>query len=156
MVFMENFYEFFLLAHLFATFVLVGSMTHNLLCVIGYLRGRFGRQRLELLYAKVAFWTYIIVYVLGALIYPAFRVYIRGNYFDPHLPWATGLFEVKEHWGAVGLSLFFVYYSLRRNFQPDNEKEKLFLYVPLCFLLNLILWYKVIVGCYLSLLKGSW
>ena len=156
MVFMENFYEFFLLAHLFATFVLVGSMTHNLLCVIGYLRGRFRRQRLELLYAKVAFWTYIIVYVLGALIYPAFRVYIRGNYFDPQIPWATGLFEVKEHWGAVGLALFFVYYFLRRNFQPDNEKEKLFLYVPLCFLLNLILWYKVIVGCYLSLLKGSW
>lgn len=156
MVFLESFYEILLLAHLFATFILVGSMTHNLFSVIGYLRGRFGRKKLELLYVKVSFWTYLIVYVLGALIYPAFRVYIRGDYFDPQIPWATGLFEVKEHWGAIGLGLFFVYYFLRKNFQPDIEKEKLFFYVPLCFLLNIILWYKTVVGCYLSLLKGSW
>ena len=156
MVFLENFYEFLLLLHLFATFVLVGSMTHNLLIVLGYLRGKFGRQKLELLYVKVSFWTYIVVYVVGALSYPAFRVYIRGTFFDEQLPWATGLFEVKEHWGAVGLALFFVYYFLRKSFQPESEKEKLYLYVPLCLLLNIILWYKVIVGCYLSLLKGSW
>ena len=37
MVFLENFYGFLLLVHLFATFVLVGSMTHNRLCVIGYM-----------------------------------------------------------------------------------------------------------------------
>ncbi|MHC4571972.1 MAG: hypothetical protein ACYS0C_07850 [Planctomycetota bacterium] len=156
MVFLEAYYEILLLAHLFATFVLVGSMTHNLLRVVSYLRGKFGRQELEWLYVKVSLWAYIVVYVIGALIYPAFRVHIRGSYFDPQIPWATGLFEVKEHWSAVGLALFFVYYFLRKNFQPGNEKEKLFLYVPLCFLLNLILWYKVIVSCYLSLLKGTW
>ena len=155
MVFLENFYAILLLAHLFTTFVLVGSMTHNLLCVVGYLRGRFGRARLEWFYARVSFWTYVVTYVFGVLIYPAFRVYIRGD-FDAQIPWATGLFEVKEHWGAIGLGLFFVYYFLRKNFEPDKEKEKLFLYVPLCFLLNIILWYKVVVGCYLSLLKGSW
>lgn len=156
MVFLEDFYEILLIAHLFATFVLVGSMTHNLLIVFNYLRGKFSRQKLEWLYVKVSLWAYIVVYVIGALIYPAFRVYIRGSYFDPQIPWATGLFEVKEHWAAVGLALFFVYYFLRKNFQPENEKEKLFFYVPLCFLLNLILWYKVIVSCYLSLLKGTW
>jgi hypothetical protein len=156
MVFLEDFYEILLLAHLIVTFLLVGSMTHNLFCVIGYLRGRFVRQNLELRYTKVSFWAYIITYVSGVLIYPAFRVYIRGPYFDPQMPWATGLFEVKEHWGAIGLAFFCVYYFLRRSFEPGREKEKLFLYVPLCFVLNLILWYKVIVGCYLSLLKGAW
>lgn len=156
MVFLENYYEFLLLAHLFATFVLIGSMTHNLFCVVSYIRGKFGRIKLEWFYVKVSLWAYIAVYATGALIYPAYTVYIRHHYFDPQLPWATGLFEVKEHWGAIGLALFFVYYLLRRNFKPDSEKEKLFLYVPLCFLLNLILWYKVIIGCYLSLLKGTW
>jgi hypothetical protein len=156
MVFLEKFYGILLLAHLFATFVLVGSMTHNLLCVVSYIHGKFGRQKLEWLYVKVSLWAYVIVYVIGALIYPAYRIYIRHEYFDPQLPWATGLFEVKEHWGAVGLGLFFVYYFLRRSFQPAEEKEKLFLYVPLCFILNVILWYKVIIGCYLTLLKGSW
>jgi len=155
MVFLESFYSFLLLAHLFATFVLVGSMTHNLFRVVDYLWGRFNREKLELLYVKVSLWAYVIVYIIGALIYPAFRVRIRPD-FDRDLPWATGLFEVKEHWGAVGLALFFVYYFLRKSFQPNNEKEKLFFYVPLCFLLNIILWYKVIVSCYLTLLKGSW
>ena len=37
-----------------------------------------------------------------------------------------------------------------------EEKDKLWLYVPLCFLLNVIVWYKVVVGCYLTLLKGAW
>ena len=156
MVFLEGYYELLLLAHLFATFVLVGSMTHNLLIVVGYLRGRFGRQNLEQLYVKVSLWAYVIVYGIGALIYPAYRIYIRHHYFDPELPWATGLFEVKEHWGAVGLALLFVYYFLRRSFKPAEEKEKLFLYVALCFVLNVILWYKIVIGCYLTLLKGSW
>ncbi|MFQ6036615.1 MAG: hypothetical protein ACE5NM_12325 [Sedimentisphaerales bacterium] len=155
MVFLENFYSFLLLVHLFATFVLVGSMTHNLFCVIDYMRGKFNRKKLEQLYVTVSVWSYIIVYAVGVLIYPAFRVRIRPD-FDGDLPWATGLFEVKEHWSVVGLAMFFVYYFLRKSFQPDNEKEKLFLYVPFCFLLNIILWYKVIVSCYLTLLKGSW
>lgn len=156
MVFLEKYYEVLLLVHLFATFILIGSMTHNLLIVIGYVRGKFGRQKLEWLYVKVSLWTYTIVYVIGALIYPAYRVYLRHDYFDPQLPWATGLFEVKEHWGALGLAMFFVYYFLRKSFQPAEEKDKLFLYVPLCLLLNVILWYKIAVGCYLTLLKGSW
>jgi hypothetical protein len=156
MVFLEKYYEVLLLVHLFATFILIGSMTHNLLIVIGYVRGKFGRQKLEWLYVKVSLWTYTIVYVIGALIYPAYRVYLRHDYFDPQLPWATGLFEVKEHWGAVGLAMLFVYYFLRKSFQPAEEKDKLFLYVPLCLLLNVILWYKIAVGCYLTLLKGSW
>jgi len=156
MVFLENFYEFLLIVHLFATFVLVGAMTHNLLIVVKYLGGKFGRQKLEWLYVRVSLWAYVITYVVGALIYPAYRVYIRHHYFDPELPWATGLFEVKEHWGAVALAMLFVYYFLRKNFQPATERDKLFLYVPLCFLLNIVLWYKVVVGCYLTLLKGSW
>ncbi len=156
MVFLENYYEFLLLVHLFATFVLVGGMTHNLFIVVGYVRGKFGRQKLEWLYVRVSLWAYTIVYVIGVLIYPAYGARIRHTYLDPELPWATGLFEVKEHWGAVGLAMFFVYYFLRKSFQPAQEKDKLFLYVPLCLLLNVILWYKVIVGCYLALLKGTW
>ena len=155
MVFLEKFYEVLLLAHLFVTIVLVGSLTHNLLVVVNYVRGKFGRQKLELLYARVSLWSYVIVYVLGALIYPAFRVYIRAQYFDPELPWATGLFEVKEHWGAVGLALFFVYYLLRKKMQPEQERDKLLFYAALCVLLNVIVWYKVVIGCYLSLLKGT-
>ena len=154
-VFLESMYEVLLLGHLVVTFVLVGSLVHDLFCVVGFCRGRFGKSRIQKRYVKVGFWCYVIVYVLGALIYPAYRVYIRGGCFDQGLPWATGLFEVKEHWGALGLAFFVVYYLLRRSFEPDQEKDKLYFYVPLCVLLNVILWYKVVVGCYLAILKGT-
>ena len=156
MVFLEKFYGLLLVVHLLVTFVLVGSMTHNLFWVFGYIRGKFGRLKLQRRCAKVSLWAYIIVYVIGALIYPAYRVYIRHHYFDPQLPWATGLFEVKEHWAALGLALLVVYYLLGKRFDPAQEREKLFFFAPLCLLVNLIVWYKVIVGCYLTYLKGSW
>lgn len=155
MVFLERFFEALLLAHLFVTFVLVGSLTHNMLIVIKYVRGKFGRKQLERYYTGVAFWSYVIVYILGALIYPAYHVYIRGKYFDADVPWATGLFEIKEHWSALALAMFLVYYCLRKTFEPDDEKGKLWFYVPLCLILNVIVWYQTVVGCYLSLLKGS-
>ena len=86
MVFLEDFYSLLLLAHLFATFVLVGSMTHNLLIVVGYVRGRFGRQKLEWLYVRMSLWAYIVVYVLGVLIYPAYGAHIRYPYLGRSFP----------------------------------------------------------------------
>jgi len=153
--FLERFYIVLLLTHLIAAGVLAGAMIHNLLIVFKYLRGKFGRKKRELYFARVSLWSYVIVYLFGCLIYPAFRVYFRAAYFDVDLSWATGLFEVKEHWGSLGLAMFFVYYYLRKSFEPDAEKDKLWLYVPMCLILNVIVWYKIIVGCYLSLLKGS-
>lgn len=96
MVFLENFYEILLLVHLFATFVLVGSMTHNLLIVIGYVRGKFGRQKLEWLYVRVSLWAYTIVYVIGVLIYPAYGARIPHPYFDPKLPEPPGCLKSRN------------------------------------------------------------
>jgi len=154
-VFLENYYNLLILLHLLATFVLAGAMTHQLVIVLKYMQGRFGRKKLEYFYVKISLWAYVVVYVLGALAYPAFRINTRAELFDETLPWATGLFEVKEHWGALGLAFLAVCYVLRRTFEPDEEKHKLFFYVPLCIVLNVILWYKVVVGCYLALLKGA-
>lgn len=154
-IFLESLYTALLLAHLITAGVLAGSMLHNLTILYDYVRGKFGRKKRELYFLRISLWSYVIVYAFGCLIYPAFRVYCRGGYFDPHLPWATGLFEVKEHWGSLGLAMFFVCYYLRKSFEPDIEKDKLWFYVPTCVILNVIVWYKIIVGCYLSLLKGS-
>lgn len=155
-VFLENLYTLLLLVHLLFTFVLVGSMSHNLVCVLGYARGQFGRQNVEKRYAWTFLWSYTVVYVIGALIYPAFRIYLRHHYFDAAMPWATGLFEVKEHWGALALAMLAFYYALRRTFSPSEERDKLWLYVPLGVLLNVIVWYKILIGCFLTILKGHW
>ena len=52
------------------------------------------------------------------LIFPAFRIHVRHEYFDVaanNLGWATGLFEAKEHWGAVLMALLLALYCLRRD-----------------------------------------
>ncbi len=155
-VFLESLFPVLLLVHLGATFFMVGAMTHNLLCVVGYLKGRFGRRHLEKRYAGWFFWSYLAVYVIGAVVYPAYRVHIDAAYFRPSLPWATGLFEVKEHWAVIGLLMVAGYHYLRGNFDPKKDRGKLALYVPLCFLLNATVWYVLIAGCWATMLKGSW
>jgi hypothetical protein len=155
-VFLESLYPVLLLAHLGATVVLIGAMTHNLGCVYGYMKGRFGRRHLEKRYAKWLFWSYLAAYVLGGLVYPAYKAYISYPGFRLETPWAKGLFEAKEHWAVFGLLMAAGYYYLRRNFEPQKDRAKLALYVPLCFLLNVAVWYVLIAGCWLVMLKGSW
>lgn len=46
---------------------------------------------------------YILTFVLGLLIYPVFRVKVRVYDFDLMRPWATGIFEIKEHLSSLGL-----------------------------------------------------
>ena len=135
MVFLEELYGLLILLHLAATFLLVGAATHNLICVSRYVRGKFGRVKSELRFVGITLWSYVIVYAFGAIAYPAFRVNIRADHFDP-VGWPTGLFEVKEHWAAVGLAFVVVYYLLRRTFNPAEERAKLWLYVPLCLIIN--------------------
>lgn len=55
------------------------------------------------LHSAMAGGFYIGTFVLGALIYPTFRVEVRAAVFDETMPWLTGLFEMKEHLAALGL-----------------------------------------------------
>ncbi len=155
MVFLENLFQLILMLHFLLTFLLVGSMSHHLVCLAGFMRGRFALLKQEKLVLSVSFWSYLAIYIFGCLIYPAFRVYMRYEYFDKALPWATGLFEVKEHWASHGLAILAVCYMLRKNFDPAEDKQKLWLYIPLCLIANIILWYMIITGAYLTHLKGA-
>ncbi|MBC8402299.1 MAG: hypothetical protein H8E14_12490 [Candidatus Marinimicrobia bacterium] len=153
-VFLESIAKILLFLHLVAIFVLVGSMGHSLVIIVQYCFGNFIKEAKEGLYMKMSFWAYLITFLTGSIIYPTFRVRVRAEYLDHLLPWATGLFEVKEHWAAIGMALFFGLYYLRRNFNPAAEKEKLFLYVPLYMILNVIVLYSIYTGFYLTTLKG--
>lgn len=154
MVFLENISKWLLFVHLVSTGVLVGGMTHDLVLIVRYWRGKFLRKKLERLYVKVSFWAYLIVFCVGALIYPTFRIRVRHEYFDESVPWATGLFEVREHWAAMGLALFIAFYFLRRKFDPEAEREKLFLYTAMFCILYIIVWYCATAGFYLTTVRS--
>ncbi|MEM1093876.1 MAG: hypothetical protein AAGJ10_04675 [Bacteroidota bacterium] len=139
--------------HFLAVIVLAGSQTHNLVLVWGYWRGRF-RIPLEKRYVPIAFWSYVAVVVFGMIVYPLFRVEVRAAYFDPSLPWATGLFEIKEHVVGVGLGLFAAYVGMSRTLNPKADRRGLVLYTVLAVLLYLISWYALTAGFYLTTLRS--
>jgi hypothetical protein len=60
-------------------------------------------------YVRAVIVLYVATAVLGIILYPGFRVDVRAAYLDAQRPWATGIFEVKEHAVAIGLALLPAY-----------------------------------------------
>jgi hypothetical protein len=99
--------------------------------------------------------AYLFSFVFGLLIYPVFRVKVRAEYFDPKIPWATGLFEIKEYVGAIGLFIAFVLLGYYLFFKIDqSEKPVKQSFINLLFILFLITLFKAIVGIILGFLKS--
>lgn len=89
--------------HLVAGVTCVAASVHLLLRSTRAFQypGRYaGQMRLH---AAILATAYLSSVILGGLIYPAFRIHVRHVLFDPSIPWATGLFEIKELLSTVGV-----------------------------------------------------
>lgn len=135
-----------LLLHTLVAILLLGSMTHNVLLVVPYLWGTFKKVKLEKLYVKVGFVSYLMTFGFGALVYPNYRYHVRERYFDSQLPWASNLFDIKEHWAAIGLALFVAFLLISRVIDPKQDRQMLGFYVFLSVSLALIIWFNLISG----------
>jgi hypothetical protein len=71
-------------------------------------------------YVTIAWPMYVAAMITGALVYPAYNVAVRGEYLDANRPEMTGLFEIKEHWGAVGLLLAWGMWRYFRRSAPEE------------------------------------
>ncbi len=135
-----------LILHTLLAVLLLGSMTHNVLIVVPYLWGKFRKTKLEKLYVKVGFVSYLLTFILGALAYPNYRYNVRALHFDKELHWASNLFDVKEHWAGIGLALFVAFLLLSRVIEPKSDRQMLGIYVFLSVSLAVIIWFNVISG----------
>jgi hypothetical protein len=89
--------------------------------------------------------------LLGAVIYPAYRIDIRISFEDMGLAWAVGLFEMKEHAAGIGLGLLPVYLVMWRPLQGDApvlDRRMITL------LLALVVWFDFLVGHVLNNIRG--
>src|SRR4051812_49886667 len=100
-----------LIFHGLLAVALLGAVTHQ--TVSGGLRvhkpaasfaGRF-RAVSGVGYANAIVVLYLATASIGAIIYPEFRISIRGVLEEMELPAAMGAFELKEHFAVVGLAL---------------------------------------------------
>ncbi len=104
-----------LVAHGLLAVALTGAAVHAAVAGWTGLRGAARWQGRLPVYANVLLWSWIATLVTGLLIYPPFRVAVRAECFDLRIPLATGFFEVKEHWLAMGLPVAAVYRTLARR-----------------------------------------
>lgn len=94
---------------------------------------------------------YLITWILGLLIYPVFRVNVRAVSFDSYLPWATGLFEVKEHVGSIGLIATLALFAFAYYFgKEDSSRTVKLTYAQLITFVLLVTLFKAAAGIILT------
>lgn len=95
--------------------------------------------------------SYIVTFISGLLIYPVFRIKVRAEYFDPKLPWLTGLFEIKEYLSAIGLFIalvllgYFYFFRIEEAEKPIKQS-----FINLLFVLFSITFFIAFVGIFLG------
>lgn len=143
------------MAHLGACVVLLGASTHNVAAVCGALSGRADdRLKREKVFAAVAFYSFLVCFVIGIVIYPAFRWYVRAEYFDASLPWATGLFEIKEHLLSLAFVIGLGQFLLSRRIDLEKDREFLPLYAFFTFAFWAVVLYSSVTGALLVILRS--
>jgi len=153
MIVFESWSRGLLFLHLLAAVAALGAAVHLLCRAAARWRGAAPRERLERLHATTLLVAYNLCWLLGAVIYPTFRIRVRADLFDPELPWATGLFEVKEHLATVGLVCVWALWLLVRH-QPSETRRREPLLFGLVCLVTTILCYNAWAGWYLTCLKA--
>jgi hypothetical protein len=143
-----------LLVHGLSAVLLWGALTHQALALWwpgprsapgwwGGLRAVHAER-----YAQAVVVLFISTLALGAILYAPFRVVVRADYMDAQVPWATGLFEIKEHAAAIGLALLPAYLSAWRDESGARARR------GLTTLLALIVWFNYLVGHVVNNVRG--
>lgn len=93
---------------------------------------------------------YVAQVILGAIIYPAYRLNVRIPFEEMSLGWAVGIFELKEHFAGIGLSALPVYaYSWRTAIEAQRRDR-----IAITVLLAFIVWWDFLVGHILNNIRG--
>jgi hypothetical protein len=99
-------------------------------------------------YVQAVIALYCVTALLGAVGYIPFRVFVRAPYLDAHAPWATGLFEAKEHAVAIGLAVLPAYRAAWR--EPGGLAPRR----AFTAFLAAVAWWGVLVGHVVNNVRG--
>jgi hypothetical protein len=146
-----------LILHGLVGVALLGAITHQTVSVFltrAVHTGSFGDR-----YSSVSQRTFTIAIVvlyaggalLGAIIYPSYRLNVRIPFEEMSLGWAVGVFELKEHFAGIGLSVLPLYvHSWGRELADTHRRDR----VALTSLLAIIVWWDFLVGHVLNNIRG--
>src|SRR5262245_3815970 len=146
-----------LILHGLLAVALIGAITHQAISVwlpapsaTGSFVGRV-RAVTALSYVTAVVGLYVLTAILGGLLYPSYRLSVRIVLEQLQLLTANGLFELKEHFVALGLGMLPAYWYFWRQPLADNyARTRAILTAILAF----IVWWSFIVGHVLNNIRG--
>ena len=146
-----------LIIHGLCAVFLLGALTHQTLSAALPTRGTkssfFSRFRgvNAATYTRFVVIAFALTMILGMVIYPDYRLSVRIMLEDLNLRVENGLFEVKEHFIAIGVGILPAYwYYWRQPLDPRFNNVRLGLTAILAF----IVWWGFLVGHILSNVRG--
>jgi hypothetical protein len=145
-----------LIVHGLLAVALLGSITHQAFAVCWPSRTKASftqsfRAVSGIRYTIANIVLYLATSLLGAVIYPAYRLAVRPYLESARLNAINGTFEVKEQFIAVGLGMLPLYWLVWR--QPLDERYttgRAVITAILCF----IVWYGFLAGHVLNNVRG--
>jgi hypothetical protein len=147
-----------LIIHMLCAVALIGAITHQGLSVwwpvpAGAQRSFVTSYRSvrSAVYTRPIIILYIVTAVIGTIIYPTYRIGIRPLLEQIHYNTPLGLFELKEHFIAIGFALLPAYWYLWR--QPLVAEQATTRRI-VTGLLMLIVWWGFLVGHILNNIRG--
>lgn len=146
-----------LLLHGLLAIALIGAISHQGVASVRALSsapgGFFGRYSAVSpgVFVNAVIVTYVLTFILGSLIYPAYRLDVRIALAEMQLGWGIGLFELKEHWAALGLGLLPLYNRLWKHPSPDTRGRGR---AAVTLVLATIVWFNLLAGHVLNNFRG--
>ena len=146
-----------LIIHGLVAVALLGAITHQTLATWAGASERpgsfFGRFRAvqSASFANAVVVMYAVSALLGGIVYLYFRVDIRTD-LERAGHWQTlGLFDIKEHFVAIGLALLPAYWICWRQPRADESPRAR---VALTSILAVIVWWSFLIGHVVNNIRG--
>jgi hypothetical protein len=146
-----------LIVHGLLAVALLGAITHQAASVwlparkpAGSFVGRF-RSVPAPSYANAIVVLYVCTAILGGVIYAEYRITVRLVLEQLELWKANGVFELKEHFAAIGLGMLPAYWFYWR---PPLSEEHARTRAILTAILAFIVWWNFLAGHILNNIRG--
>ena len=94
---------------------------------------------------------YVAQVILGAIIYPAYRLNVRIPFEEMFLFKAVGAFEMKEHFAGIGIGMLPLYFWLWRPANADTHRRDR---IVITSILAFIVWWGFLIGHILNNIRG--
>jgi hypothetical protein len=145
-----------LILHGLIAVALLGGMTHQAMAACWPAKGGTSflaafRAVTGARYTMANIVLYIVSALLGAIVYPAYRLAVRPYLESARLWELNGTFELKEQFVTIGLGMLPLYWLVwRKPLDANHATVRTAITTLLCF----IVWYSFLTGHVLNNVRG--